>query len=372
MRQRRDILFAQGVYSDAMHAGASDYAREHGWRLRVMTPVSGPVWRYWRGDGILCSLGAPDDDLTKFIRAFPGPKVEMSFYPKGPGFGQVGEDCEAIGRMAADYFCGLGYRHFLYVASGKASHEWRPGEAFRLAVRPQAQSFRAWYLSEVSADWNVAAAWVERRLRRLPRPVAIYCSGDALADWLSLACQDIGLAVPGQAAILGTGNISFVCDQALIPLSSLDTNHRLWGYKAAEMLDQMLDGSLPDRQLWLIPPARVVERRSTGQASSVDPRVAAALAFIGQRLATPISVEEIALAAGVSAPTLNRLFRQHLSCTVGARLARTRIDLAKRLLQETDTPASEVARQVGFSSPYYFYRQFRKHTGGGTKEFRSP
>jgi len=48
-----------------------------------------------------------------------------------------------------------------------------------------------------------------------------------------------------------------------------------------------------------------------------------------------------------------------------------RIEQAKALLLETDKPATEIAQKLGYASPYFFYRQFRKKTGYTTAQFRS-
>ena len=47
-----------------------------------------------------------------------------------------------------------------------------------------------------------------------------------------------------------------------------------------------------------------------------------------------------------------------------------RIQQAKTLLLETEKPASEIAQQLGYTSPYFFYRQFRAKTGHTTAQFR--
>ena len=48
-----------------------------------------------------------------------------------------------------------------------------------------------------------------------------------------------------------------------------------------------------------------------------------------------------------------------------------RIEQAKALLMETEKPATEIAQQLGYASPYFFYRQFRAKTGYTTTQFRS-
>mgnify|MGYP001822508257 CR=1 FL=1 len=44
---------------------------------------------------------------------------------------------------------------------------------------------------------------------------------------------------------------------------------------------------------------------------------------------------------------------------------------AKRLLRDSKIQIAEIARQCGFSSPAYFTRAFRAHTGNSPSEFRS-
>lgn len=47
-----------------------------------------------------------------------------------------------------------------------------------------------------------------------------------------------------------------------------------------------------------------------------------------------------------------------------------RIEQAKALLLETGKPATEIAQQLGYASPYFFYRQFKAKTGHTAAQFR--
>lgn len=51
-------------------------------------------------------------------------------------------------------------------------------------------------------------------------------------------------------------------------------------------------------------------------------------------------------------------------------IIRHRIALAGQLLAETALPMGEIGRRCGYSSPYYFSRQFKKWTGLAPRDFR--
>jgi len=60
---------------------------------------------------------------------------------------------------------------------------------------------------------------------------------------------------------------------------------------------------------------------------------------------------------------LNRLFRQHLQCTLHRYILRTRLEKAAQMLQQTGLPVFEVARQVGFENADHFSKCFSEHYG---------
>jgi AraC family transcriptional regulator of arabinose operon len=50
---------------------------------------------------------------------------------------------------------------------------------------------------------------------------------------------------------------------------------------------------------------------------------------------------------------------------------RLRLNQAARLLEHTVDDIGAIAREVGFSSPYYFSRQFRRHFGMSPRQYRA-
>ena len=99
---------------------------------------------------------------------------------------------------------------------------------------------------------------------------------------------------------------------------------------------------------------------TTRASEAADDPVRLACAYIADHLAEPISVDDLAKAANVSASYLTKLFRQSLGTAPHDYLLRQRISRAKQLLIETDEPIGSVAHQVGFSTESNFSYRFAK------------
>ncbi len=87
-------------------------------------------------------------------------------------------------------------------------------------------------------------------------------------------------------------------------------------------------------------------------------------------LDSPVSLEEYARNAGVSAGHLSRCFVEIAGQPFRSERSRIRMEVARRLLIETSLKVSTVARRVGLQDPSQFILDFRKHLGVTPGEFR--
>lgn len=88
--------------------------------------------------------------------------------------------------------------------------------------------------------------------------------------------------------------------------------------------------------------------------------VARALKLIEDGALDTMNIDAFADKLGVGARHLTRLFRTHLQ-TTPSRVAKTvRVQKAKRLLDETDLPMTDIAFQAGFSSLRRFNSVFKE------------
>lgn len=101
----------------------------------------------------------------------------------------------------------------------------------------------------------------------------------------------------------------------------------------------------------------------TAQTHAGNRHVRRAVEYMHEHYMLGITAEDIAAHVGVHAGHVHRLFREEMDTRVTTYLTGLRIDKAKALLQRTDTPIAEVSALVGVSSPQYFCRLFKRHTG---------
>lgn len=101
-----------------------------------------------------------------------------------------------------------------------------------------------------------------------------------------------------------------------------------------------------------------------------NPRLRAAMETIQQNLAGELNLKKLAQSVFMSVSHFAHTFKQHVGESPKSFLIRERIEKAKELLATSGKTAREIAAILGYDSPYYFYRQFRRRTGMTTAEFR--
>ncbi len=82
-----------------------------------------------------------------------------------------------------------------------------------------------------------------------------------------------------------------------------------------------------------------------------------------------LSLNDIAVAHGVSVRTVNRIFNA-TGQTVGEVIRVRRLARAREELTDSDMPVSMIAHRWGFSDPSHFTRSFKAHYGSSPREYR--
>lgn len=89
----------------------------------------------------------------------------------------------------------------------------------------------------------------------------------------------------------------------------------------------------------------------------------AAIEYARRHHAEPLRVADLAAAAGLSAPQLERALRRTVGMSPKQLLIRTRLDEAVRRLDDTDQPIAAIAAACGFYDQSSFTRQFQQVVG---------
>jgi AraC family transcriptional regulator of adaptative response / DNA-3-methyladenine glycosylase II len=125
-------------------------------------------------------------------------------------------------------------------------------------------------------------------------------------------------------------------------------------------------------QAGLRPCLRCHPRAPTGAAAALGTRatVARALRLIAGGSLDEAGVDELAARLGIGERHLRRLFAEQLGASPIEVARSFRIRLARRLIEETHQPMSEVALAAGFSSTRRFNDEIRKAFGQSPSELR--
>lgn len=102
---------------------------------------------------------------------------------------------------------------------------------------------------------------------------------------------------------------------------------------------------------------------SLGRLDGYDPRLAQAIRLMEAHVGQPLTTAAIARRAGVTARTLEMIFRRSIGETPGAYYLRLRLNAARRLVLDTRVTMAEIALRTGFSSAAAFSRAFSKAFG---------
>ena len=94
-----------------------------------------------------------------------------------------------------------------------------------------------------------------------------------------------------------------------------------------------------------------------------------ALAYIRAHFAD-ISERDVADVCGISPVAVSRLFARTMKCSFPDYVCGVRLREAEKLLLTTDLSVTDIALQVGFSTPAYFIAKFRQAKGTTPYRFR--
>jgi AraC-like DNA-binding protein len=106
------------------------------------------------------------------------------------------------------------------------------------------------------------------------------------------------------------------------------------------------------------------------KSESGEIHVKKALDIISRQFDTEIKIEDICKEIGISQAYLHRLSKQHLKMTLHDHINHLRLNKARKYLESSDLPITEIAFHCGFNSRQSFYKSFYKHTGMSARDYR--
>jgi LacI family transcriptional regulator len=196
-------------------------------------------------------------------------------------------------------------------------------------------------------------------IKKVPKPIAVFCSNDLRAHQLISVCHELKIKVPEEVSILGVDNDEMLCAFSSPSISSINPNGHGIGYKAAQTLSAMMDGEKVNPVI-SIQPSQLVSR-SSSEVFSLDALpswMSDALVFINANISKCLSASDVYNHVKRSHTIIDNAFREKLNTSVSKEIQLSRLREAHRLVTTTKLPFSTVSKLSGFASVQYFTRSF--------------
>ncbi|MBQ1569096.1 MAG: DNA-binding transcriptional regulator [Kiritimatiellae bacterium] len=368
------------AYGRRFCEGVAEYAQTKGdWSLEFVPDVKGGATHY---DGFIFRV--LDEDSARRLRSLHKPVVDV-FFRQNSGFGVADADNAAISRLAVSHFLTrkfvnfgfCGYDGIRYSDARRdefvreLAKSGYPCSVYRTPHRILANFTRDVILNECVEEIPDEAE-LEKWLRGLTLPCAVFCCHDLRSYQLSKICRKIGLRVPEDVAILGVDDDTLLCSFSTPMLSSIDPDAFGIGYEAARILDRMMTSSTAAAHppASFLPPKGVVTRASSEIYPVDPPWISKALVFIRKNVRDRLSASDVFAHLGLSHAVVEKAFKATLGTTVQREIMRSRLEEALHLLIATQEPVVRVASLAGFASAQYFCRNFTSAYGMSPQQYR--
>lgn len=324
-----------------------------------------PTLENWDADGIIAN--SPTDQATKILKRLGKPVVTRGKFVEGCS--RIVSDSVAIARMAASHFIEKGFQKFAYCGYESVLWSERREAEFGSAIFEHGytvSSYKAKGQLSPDAEMKLLAEW----LSTLERPTALFVCNDDRARDIIRAAKIAEVKIPEDIALLGVDNDEHICELSDPPLSSIQINSELVGYKAAELLNNMISGLEVGEKEIVVRPNYVVTRQSSDTLAIDDIEVAKAIGFIKKHSKRVVQVDDVVDSTSLSRRVLEKRFRTILNRSILEEIRGMQAQKISELLTETNMSINQIAIQFGYSSSKHIARFFREIVGVTPSEFR--
>ena len=320
----------------------------------------------WQPDGAICSI--------VHAQEIESLEIPMIGYDLGNYSGPIPRVCSnhaETGRLAAQHLLDLGLCNFAFCGFNSLNLSHERYQAFCAEIEKAGASVNMYNGPDKATAWTEEEPLIKEWLRSLPKPIGLFCVNDDRAVSIIEACRELEFSIPEEISILGADDDEHICELENPPLTSVRISSDQAGYKAAELMHRMMQGSEKmEGQLIVAPATGISARQSTDILMVRNTEVRKALRFIRENVNKSIRVTDVVAATALSHRSLNDQFHKELGTSIGKQLTRARINYIIRLLTDTSMRIQEVASTVGYDDDRHFSRYFKRATGLTPKAYR--
>ena len=323
-----------------------------------------------RYDGVIARASPTTQKLLTRRKC---PLVNVHYQTHRPKVHGVYANPDRIGQIAAEHLIERGFERFALLADADHRHWEEVCKSF--VQRCADDEYHADMFPVRETDYLDIDGWVQLEaaisacLDAIEPPAAIFAETSQIARLVIEFAQARGLVVPNDLAVLAfqaTETITRIPPQ----ISSIDWNLKRIGTAAAEMLELLISGKTPKERVQLIDPIGVIGRESTDYFAVEDQLVSRTLRYVSSRITEPMHIDDIAYAMNVSTRLLQQRVKQEIGTGLAEEILRLRLEIAKRLLADSERPIGSIPAKAGFSSNNQMTAVFNRKLGMSPRAFR--
>lgn len=357
--------------------GITDFAREAGWNVQSYEePVNASqlaeIKSFWNPVGaILC----PNNGIEEYNANLFSPNSTVlldSFPPVGmERFSTVITDSSRVVELAARELLGTRCASYGFV-SWPNRRMWSENRrfTFKKLLARQGIKVREFKPSSPNLIMQDLQQEMARWVQDLPKPCGILAANDRIGTHFLGACMMAHVIVPFDCIVVGVDDNDKLCESVNPTLSSVGLDFKASGYRAAQMLYQMLRGQLKDRPIESIPPVGFARRNSSRVFLQTDRQALQASEMIRAKACSGLEAKDVLALFPCSRRLAEIRFRKATGHSVLDEIRAVRIENAKRLLANPFQRLDAVAEQCGYESDTTFRRVFKQETGLTMREYQ--
>ena len=329
----------------------------------------------WKGDGLITFRLSRQEQSAFRRRGIPVVNIS-SESSTNPEVHSVLPNNYQAGVLAARYLADLGMPNFAFWGNQKRNYSRVRQLGFMEELGRMGKTCEIYdcdvYALPFKERWTFLGREMRKVIRKFRKPVALFVKDDLAARTIVQQCENLGVKVPEEVAILGVNDDLVFCHASYPPLSSLSYPGRRIGFVAASVLSRLMGGDSADLPIVTeVNIVNLIKRESTNTLGFEDEIVARAIKIIREEAChRSLMVSQITKRLGVSRSLLQARMNRVMGRSPKQLIDEARELRLKGLLETTDLPVKAISYEMGFSSSEELCRFFKRSTGVSPGKYR--
>ena len=324
----------------------------------------------WGADAVIGQF-EETDDVGLFAKNGIA-AVAQDFKKRFTTIPNITADYIGTGRMAARFYIDRGFRNFGFFGFNHVCWSDERLEGFRKEVEEAGfgDSFYPYNMQDIDHLWYYERDRMAEWLRMIPKPIGIMACDDNQGNNLIEACHSAGVRIPAEVSVIGVDDDELLCSLGSTTLSSIHVDIEDGGWKAAELIERMVNFPGAPVEDVVLKPVKIVGRMSTAAFATDDAQIQKAVQFIHKNYQKKISVKDVTAEVALSRRLLERRFKTVTGQTIYQYITDLKIKHFAEMLLTTGDQVINIALSLGENDTKSISRRFKQIYGCSPNEWR--